>query len=266
MPPAAHDRRPRQTRPRAASGCARGRATGSWRSRTATPAGCQAHSCRGTGRRAGTSQTRGPRPPPRHPAGGRGSGGPTRTGQRRARGSPFAPTTPQRPQEFPARSRSAAHGARRDRVGEHPVQWPWHVRKVECVDEYRRVLDLAPAAGAHEAPQLRLDAAGALRGLVLEGPEAPELALGLDDPLDAGGAEAADQLVLEVGVTDVEARRLKPDPLDGAAEVALLGGIAEAGDADALRHERLEASPDVPGSADRDHGNPFGREVVAPPG
>ena len=40
--------------------------------------------------------------------------------------------------------------------------------------------------------------------MVLERPEPSELTLGFDDPLDAGGAEAADQLVLEVGVADVE--------------------------------------------------------------
>src|SRR3954447_6340263 len=115
-------------------------------------------------------------------------------------------------------------------VREHAVEWPRHAGEIERVDERRRVLDLAPAARAHEAPQLRLDAAGALRGLLLEGPEASELALGLDDPLDAGGSEAADQLVLEVGVADEEAGPpelgAQAGPLDGEPEVALLAGVA----------------------------------------
>jgi len=40
-------------------------------------------------------------------------------------------------------------------------------------------------AGCHEAPELRLDAARALLGLLLERLEASEPALGFDDPLDA---------------------------------------------------------------------------------
>jgi hypothetical protein len=101
-----------------------------------------------------------------------------------------------------------------------------------------------------------------LGGLVLEGPEASELALGFDDLLDAGGSEAADQLVLEVGVADVQAGRVEA----GAPEVSGLAGVAETGEADALRDERLEEGADVPGPADRDHGDALGREIAAAPG
>ena len=134
---------------------------------------------------------------------------------------------------------------------EHAVERPRHAREIERADEHRRVLDLAPAAGAHEAPKLCLDAPGALRGLLLEGSEASKLALGFDDPLDAGGAEAADQLVLEVGVADVEAGPhelgAEAGPLDGEPEVALLAGVAQAGEPDALGDEKVEEAPDVPG-------------------
>ena len=126
---------------------------------------------------------------------------------------------------------------------EHAGEWSWHAGEIECTDKHRRVLDLAPGAGAHEAPQLRLDAPGALRGLVLEGPEAPKLALGFDDPLDAGSSEAADQLVLQIGTADVEAGprelRAEADPLDGKPEVALLGGVTQPGDPDTLGDEQL---------------------------
>ena len=108
-----------------------------------------------------------------------------------------------------------------------------------------------------------------MRGLILEGPEASELALGLDDLLDAGSAEAADQLVLEVGVADVEAGlrevRAEARPLDGEPEVVLLAGVAQARDPDALGKELLEEAPDIPGASDRDDRDTLGREVAAAP-
>ncbi len=57
---------------------------------------------------------------------------------------------------------------------------------------------LAAAAGAHEAPQLLLNAPLTLSRLGLEGAKRAELTLGGDDPLDAGSAERTDQLALQV--------------------------------------------------------------------
>ena len=152
---------------------------------------------------------------------------------------------------------------------EHAVERPWHAGEIERADEHRRVLDLAPAAGAHEAPKLCLDAPGALRGLLLERPEASELPLGFDDPLDAGRSEAADQLVLEVGVADVEAGPpelgAEAGPLDGEPEVALVAGVAQAGEPDALGDEQVKETPDVPGPPNRDDGDALSREVAAAP-
>ena len=40
-------------------------------------------------------------------------------------------------------------------MGEYAIKWPRHPGEIECVDEQGRVLDLAAAAGAHEASELR---------------------------------------------------------------------------------------------------------------
>src|ERR1700733_12370381 len=55
-------------------------------------------------------------------------------------------------------------------------------------------------------------------GLLAEGAQRPTLALVLDDPLDPGGAERADQLVLEVGDTYEE-----PDTIQEVASCAVTG-------------------------------------------
>ena len=74
--------------------------------------------------------------------------------------------------------------------------------------------------------------------LLLEGAERAELTLSLDDLLHRAGTESADQLVLEVGVADVEAQPFHLDarqvgaeagPIEPAPEVVLLGGVAEPG-------------------------------------
>ena len=82
-------------------------------------------------------------------------------------------------------------------------------------------------------------------------------------------AEAADQLVLEVGVADVEAGRqvrAEAGPLEDEPDVVRLARVAQAGEPDALGDEHLEEAPDVPRASDRDDGDPLGREVAAAPG
>jgi hypothetical protein len=80
-----------------------------------------------------------------------------------------------------------------------------------------------------------------LRRLFLERAERSKLTLSVDDPFHSGGAQAADQLVLQVCDADVETESFhlgasevgaKPGPLETAPEVALLAGVAEARQSD----------------------------------
>jgi len=77
------------------------------------------------------------------------------------------------------------------------------------------------------------------------------------DPL---GAEGSDELRLEIGLADVEAR-LQAGSLEGPPEVGLLARIAEARDSEALK--ALEEPADRLRAAHRDDLDPFGREVAA---
>ena len=53
-------------------------------------------------------------------------------------------------------------------VRQHGVQRPRHTGRIEGLDEQPRILDLAAAPGAHEAPQLGLGAPALLRRLLLQ--------------------------------------------------------------------------------------------------
>ena len=72
------------------------------------------------------------------------------------------------------------------------------------LDEEAGVRDLVAAAAGEEAAQLLDQGAVALGGLVLQAPERGELALRGHHGEDRVGAEAADQLVLEVAAADLE--------------------------------------------------------------
>ena len=94
----------------------------------------------------------------------------------------------------------------------------------------------APAA-AHEAPELFVGGPAEPRRLLLQRAEGPEVPVGFDDRLHGGGAEGADQLVLEVGDAHEEPEpfqvraaqvRSQTGPLERPCEVALLAGVAEA--------------------------------------
>jgi hypothetical protein len=119
-------------------------------------------------------------------------------------------------------------------VGKHAVQRPRDLREIQRVDEPGRGLDLAALGGAEEAPKLLLDAPAAPRGLLLEGAERFQVTHGVDDLLDGGGPQCADQLVLQVGDADVEAEPFligarevgaEAGSLEAAPEVALLAGV-----------------------------------------
>ena len=147
------------------------------------------------------------------------------------------------------RSSTARHGRRASGcdVGEHAVEWPRDAREVERLDEQPCVADLAIR---HEAAQLLLEGARAVGLLLLVRAERAQLAVRLEDRLDQGRAERADELVLEVELAHVETERLharasqvgaEPRSLEAAPELALLAGVAEAG-----QREVEPVGPEVP--------------------
>jgi hypothetical protein len=157
-------------------------------------------------------------------------------------------------------------------MGEQTVQGLGHAREVQRVDEQPRVAVLAAAAGAEKATELVLGVPASLGGLALEGAERPELPLALDHPLDGGGAEGADQLVLQVGDAHVEPERGHLGPvevraeagsLQAAPEVVLLPGVAETGQGEVQPAwtEQLQEPSDAPGAAHRDDADALGGEV-----
>jgi hypothetical protein len=139
--------------------------------------------------------------------------------------------------------------------------------RLQGADEQRCVASLTAAAAAHETPELGFDGAPSPGRLVLERAEGAEVSFGLDDPLDAVGAEGANELVLEVGVADEDAGFLDPSSLEGAAESALLTGVAEAGEPDvqALRAILLEVAPDRLRATHGDDRDPLSGEVATVP-
>ena len=89
-------------------------------------------------------------------------------------------------------------------MSKYTVQRPRHLSEIKRLDEQTRVPDLPAAAAAHEAPQLILSSPSLPDRLLLEGTEGSKVSLGVDDPFHGGGAESADQLVLEVFDAHVE--------------------------------------------------------------
>jgi hypothetical protein len=156
----------------------------------------------------------------------------------------------------------------------HTVQRARNLRQIQGVDEQARVLDLPAAAGAHEAPKLRFFGAIPLRRLPLEGAEDPELALGVDDVFHGSDTERADQLVLEVRDTDVEAEWFhgsasevgaEAGPLESTLEIAFLSGVTEAGQSDVEppRTETVQEASDCLRTADRHNRSSLGVKVPA---
>jgi len=157
-------------------------------------------------------------------------------------------------------------------MGEQAVQRPRHPCELQGVDEQPRVSDLAAASRAHEAPQLLLSGPSSLGRLLLEGAERPELTLSVDDLFHRGGAEGADQLVLQVCDAHVEAERLhigatevgaEAGPRQTAAEVALPPYVTEArqSEVEPPRTEQIQETPDVRCTPDRHDGNSLGVQV-----
>src|SRR5688572_23038463 len=132
---------------------------------------------------------------------------------------------------------------------EYQVERPRHFGEIELIDEETRVSDLPAAAAAHEAPKLLFRGPSLPCRLLLEGAEGSEIAVGVDDLFHRGGAESADQLVLQVCDAHVEPKRFHVDAsefgaeagsLEAASEVALLSFVTEPRQPDV---EPLRAEP-----------------------
>jgi len=157
-------------------------------------------------------------------------------------------------------------------VCEDQVERPRHLGEIERIDEETRVADLPPPAAAHEAPKLLFGGPSLPRGLLLEGAEGSQLALSADDLFDGGGAESADQLVLQVCVAGVETQLLHLDareagaeagPLETAPEVVLFSGVIEARqpDVEPLRAEVTQEPSDGLRTPNRHNGDALSAEV-----
>jgi hypothetical protein len=119
---------------------------------------------------------------------------------------------------------------------------------------------------SYEAVKVLLEGPAAVEGLVLQLPKRCELALALDDQLDARGAEASNQLVLEVGVAHVEAETLQlraveirseAGVLETSADVILLREVVQTCESDvtSVWSEQGQETPDVRCAAHRDDGD-----------
>ncbi|MBA3735748.1 MAG: hypothetical protein H0W90_11230 [Actinobacteria bacterium] len=125
--------------------------------------------------------------------------------------------------------------------------------EIERIDEQARVSDLSAATASHEAPKLLFVRPTLPRRLLLEGAERSEVTLGVHDLFHRGGAESADQLVLEVCDAHVKTQlfhvdpceiRAQAGPLETTLELALLGGVTETGQSD-VRTSRAEQIQEV---------------------
>jgi hypothetical protein len=157
---------------------------------------------------------------------------------------------------------------------ERTVEWPRNLVQIQRRDEQPCVANLSTAAATHEAPKLLLSWTTSPRGLLLECAKRSQLTLGVNDLFHAGGAESADQLVLQVCRADEETQPLhveasepgaEASPLETAPEVSLLSGVAEAGQPDVQpsRAEGVQELSDGLGAADRHNGNPLGAKIAA---
>src|SRR6266508_5085452 len=117
-----------------------------------------------------------------------------------------------------------------------------------------RVPNLPAGAAANEAPQLRIGALPSPRRLLLEGAERSEVALGVENAFDGGGAKCTDQLVLQVYDTDVETQPLHVEarelgaeagPLETVPEQTLLARVTETGQSH-VRPLGAESSQEAP--------------------
>jgi hypothetical protein len=157
-------------------------------------------------------------------------------------------------------------------MSEHLLERPRHLAEIKCLDEEAGVSDLPPAAAAHEAPELLVNRSSLPGRLLLEGAEGPEVSLSGDDLFHGGGAESADQLVLQVCDAHVEAESFQIGPrevgaeagaFETALELALLGGVTKACQphVEPLRPEPVQEPSDGLRTTDRHDGDALAVET-----
>jgi hypothetical protein len=144
--------------------------------------------------------------------------------------------------------------------------------EIKRLDEQTRVSDLPAAAATHEAPKLLLIGPSSPPRLFLQGAERSKVTLSVNDLFHGGGAESANQLVLQVCVAHVETQTFHIDarevgaeagPLKTAAEVALLSRITETRQPDVkpLRAEQIQEASDGLSTPNWHNGNALSVEV-----
>lgn len=144
--------------------------------------------------------------------------------------------------------------------------------EIERIDKQAGVSDLPAATAAHEAPKLLLVGPSLPRRLFLEGAKRPKVTLRADDLFHRGGAESADQLVLEVCDADVKTQLFHVDPrevraqaglLETTLELALLGRVTETSQSEVRtsRPEQIQEVSDRLRTSNRHHGNALGMKI-----
>jgi hypothetical protein len=161
-------------------------------------------------------------------------------------------------------------------VRQQAIQRLRHAAQLELVNEQRRVLMLATAAGAHEPAQPGLFRSIALRRLVLEDPVRMQIAVPFEEPLDCGRSEGADELVLQILDAHEEAEPFQVGQGDVLAEAGSFERPLEEvrftlihqtskGDIQPTRTEELHVALEVRGTAHGDDGDPLGGQVTSLP-
>ena len=121
-------------------------------------------------------------------------------------------------------------------MGEDAVERPGNTLGFERLDEQSRVPDLPPSAAAHEAAKLIFLRPPSPGRHLLKRAEAVQVVVGAKDLHDPRGSERTDELLLQIGIADVEAepfhlgtREVAPEPgaLESPSEDRLLTGVAE---------------------------------------
>ena len=137
------------------------------------------------------------------------------------------------------------------------------------VDQQRRVSDLVAAASSEEPAQLRCYGPLPQRWLALEEPERGQLALIGDDIEHGIDPKAADEFVLEIGMTDVEPKlgqRTGPDtcPAQRAGDATGFACITQAQQpvACAIRSVAVEEVDDAGRASHRYDRHPQGCQVM----
>src|SRR6266516_1646428 len=146
-------------------------------------------------------------------------------------------------------------------VRQDAVERPRDALEVECLHQEHGVLLLAVP---HEAVQLFLERPGAVRRLLLVGPERAQLVLLREHPLHSARPDRSRQLVLEVARAGVEPYALElPAVLAAqrAQEVPLLADVVEASESEVA--VLSEEARQVPVAAHRHAGDALGVEVAA---